>query len=294
MAKVSHHRQANRLFIQRFSRGRPPDSATILEAGVLCYFSFPSSGAAGEEFRYFGGKLVHIETVQFFSANRLPLPATLPDVLVGQTFLFRFLQGLRFNQQSLPFISLSSATPFQHHCRKGRMFAGAPGQSRVTGWEEKKMVQIGARQAQGALIPSECNPGLRAEFFTTFIASRFSARDEHFDFLHLTLRFHNLPQSYPIRFIPADVAAFPCSTAGDRQLQRLVSRRSFRSGRRLRKIVSRPVLPDKMGSFDAEWNVHISSQRFQIISRHSLSKITLRSASPQCSRCRVILYKPPW
>ena len=66
----------------------------------------------------------HIPSVQFLSAGGLPLPATLPDVLVGQTLLFRFLQRLRFNQQSLPFISLSSSTPFQYNSRKGSNVCG--------------------------------------------------------------------------------------------------------------------------------------------------------------------------
>src|SRR5512139_1532991 len=108
---------------------------------MLCYFSFSSSGTAREEFSYPRSKLVHIPSVQFLSASGLPLPTTLPDVLVGQTLLFRFLQRLRFNQQPLPFIALSSATPFQHNCRNGRIFAGALGQSHITRREEKKMVQ---------------------------------------------------------------------------------------------------------------------------------------------------------
>jgi len=107
---------------------------------VLCYFSFSSSGAAGEVFPYPRGKLVHIPTVQSLSASGLSLPAALSDVVVGQTLLFRFLQRLRFNQQSLPFISLSSATPLKHNGRKGRMLAGAPGQSYITGRKKKKMV----------------------------------------------------------------------------------------------------------------------------------------------------------
>jgi len=146
VAHMSDHRKPNHLLIKRFGRGGPADPPTVFEAGMLRYNSVSSSGAAGKKLPYPRRELVQVATIRFFSASRLPLPAALPDLLVCQTLLFRFLQRLRFNQQALPFIALSGAAPHQHNGSKGRMLAGASGQSHIPGREEKKMVQIGARQ----------------------------------------------------------------------------------------------------------------------------------------------------
>ena len=73
------------------------------------------------------------------------------------------------------------------------MLTGASGQSHVTGRQKKKMIQIGARQAQCSFLPSESNPSLGTKIFTTLATSRFPVRDEDLElFGPFTLQCHNL------------------------------------------------------------------------------------------------------
>jgi hypothetical protein len=73
------------------------------------------------------------------------------------------------------------------------VLAGASGQSRVTGRKEKKMIQIGARQAQGSFLPGKGDPSLQTKILTALAASRFSVRDEYLKFsVSFILQFHSL------------------------------------------------------------------------------------------------------
>jgi hypothetical protein len=145
MSQVSDDGQPDGLTIQRLGRSRPSNASAVFEAGVLRYFCFPSSRACREKLSYPCSELIYIPTVQFVPASGRSLSSQLPDIRVGQALFFRPLQSLSFDEQSLAFISLSSTTPLQHNRRKPGVFAGASGQSRISGREEKKMVQICAR-----------------------------------------------------------------------------------------------------------------------------------------------------
>jgi hypothetical protein len=89
----------------------------------------------------------------------------------------------------------------------------APSQSSVTGRKKNKMIQIGARQTEGPLLPSESDPSLRTEILTTLAAGRFAVRDEYLKFsIPFTLRFHNLfPNSFDPYVVVPNYSAFPYS-----------------------------------------------------------------------------------
>ena len=137
--------QTDGLSIKCLGRGRPSNASTIFKAGVLRYLCFPSSRTCREKHSYPCSELIHIPAVQFLSASGLSLSSQLPDILVGKTLFLRLLQSLRFDEQSLAFISFPSTAPLQYNRRKSGVLAGASGQGRIPGREEKKMVQIGDR-----------------------------------------------------------------------------------------------------------------------------------------------------
>ena len=60
----------------------------------------------------------------------LSLPAAGSDLTIGQTFLLRFFQTLLFNQQPLPFITLTRLAPLQHYRGQRRILARPPCQRR--------------------------------------------------------------------------------------------------------------------------------------------------------------------
>jgi hypothetical protein len=61
------------------------------------------------------------------------------------------------------------------------VFARAAGQRCVAGWEEDKVIQVGAGQAQSALVFDQCDPGPAAEILAALVARRFAGRDEYLE-----------------------------------------------------------------------------------------------------------------
>jgi hypothetical protein len=61
------------------------------------------------------------------------------------------------------------------------VFAGAPGQSRITGRKKNKMIQVRASQAKRPFLSGEHYPGVRPEIFTAFVTCRFSTGDEYLE-----------------------------------------------------------------------------------------------------------------
>jgi hypothetical protein len=111
---VSNHGQPDCLLVETLGGCRAPYAATILLTGVLRDDGFSSCRAVWEKLAHARRKATHKSLVQLGPAGRFTLASPCPDLAVGQTFLLGLFYRLFFDQQSLTFIPLASAAPFQH------------------------------------------------------------------------------------------------------------------------------------------------------------------------------------
>jgi hypothetical protein len=106
--------QAHCLLVEAFGGRRAAHAATVLLTGVLCDDRFSSCRAVWIKLAHARRKATHESLVQLGPAGRFTLASPCPDLAVGQTFLLGLFYRLFFDQQSLTFIPLASAAPFQH------------------------------------------------------------------------------------------------------------------------------------------------------------------------------------
>ena len=71
------------------------------------------------------GEAGHELLVQLFATFCVPLAPALADRFIGQAFRLSIGQRCLFYQQALSFVSLSGATPFEHHRVPPGMFLRA-------------------------------------------------------------------------------------------------------------------------------------------------------------------------
>ena len=87
------------------------------------------------------------------------------------------------------------------------MLSGSPGQGRVAGWKEDKMVHVGARKAQGAFLSGQRDPRAGAESLAAFATDRFTTRDKYFEFFVLfSLGSYSAPHFSALTVRPTTVA----------------------------------------------------------------------------------------
>jgi hypothetical protein len=84
-------------------------------------------------------------------AFRSALARQPPSIGVSKALLLSSLERSLLNENALALVSLPGATVTNHHGAKGRVLAGAAGESGVPSWEEHEMFEIGARDAKGAV-----------------------------------------------------------------------------------------------------------------------------------------------
>src|SRR5262249_32021101 len=88
MPNVRYHRQPHNIFSQALRRSRPADAAAVFPACVFGYRGLSFGWASGEEFSYALRELLHVLPIQLLSPNGFALLAPLPDLAVGQAFIF--------------------------------------------------------------------------------------------------------------------------------------------------------------------------------------------------------------
>jgi hypothetical protein len=106
MPNVRDNRQPHGVFTQALRRRRPAHATAVFPARVFGYCGFSSLGAGREEFSDSLREPLHILSIQLFSPGGFTLSAPLPDLAVGQTFLFGLFQRLLIDQQPLPFVPI--------------------------------------------------------------------------------------------------------------------------------------------------------------------------------------------
>lgn len=170
MTHMGNHSQPDCFLFEILGFRRPSDASAVFPASMFGDGRLPSRRASRIEFANAHGKALDVFLIQFRAALSFPLFFPRPPFGVRQTFLFRPVQALFFNQETLSFILFSSMTPFENDRGQDRVFAGASREHRIPGREKEEMIQIGTGQTKSAFLPGECNPCLLTQILTTLVA----------------------------------------------------------------------------------------------------------------------------
>src|SRR5215831_18146145 len=76
-------------------------------------------------------------------------------VSIRATLLFRLFQRSLLDQHTLPLVSLPRPAETNHHGGKRAVLSSTPRQRRVASGQINEMIQVGARQAEGAFALQE-------------------------------------------------------------------------------------------------------------------------------------------
>jgi LysR family transcriptional activator of glutamate synthase operon len=141
-------RERHGLLVKPPASGRPADPATAAEPGVPGDRVRPLGGAPREQARDLDGELLLENHVLVGAAHGVPLPAPCPQVRVGEALLFGLLNGGRLSQDALPLVALAALVPLHHDRGQPAGLLRPAGQRGVSGWQELKVVHVGAGQAE--------------------------------------------------------------------------------------------------------------------------------------------------
>jgi hypothetical protein len=131
MSNMGGYGKANRFVIKVFGCFTATDTTTVFSAGVLCNERFPSIRAVGIYFANMSGEPPDVFIIELSAAQKRLTTSHLPLRRVGFAFPLSSFEGFAFHKEALSLVAFAGATPFQHHGRKARIFAGTTRESRV-------------------------------------------------------------------------------------------------------------------------------------------------------------------
>lgn len=158
MANMSGDGQTDSPFIEILRSRRAPNTAAVLQAGVLGDGAFRAGRAVHEQRSNLLCKSLHIFAVEFDAPLRLPLSTTFARVTISQTFVFGALQSLLLDQNTLPLVAAAGAAPLENNGRQPRVLSCAARQRGIAGRQEVKVVEVGAGQAQCVAVAGKSDP----------------------------------------------------------------------------------------------------------------------------------------
>jgi hypothetical protein len=138
-------------------------------------------GASRKQSSDLFGEFLNVISIKLRFSFSLPLSATFSGINIGEAFAFCLVQRVFFNQKTLPLVSFADPAEFKNYRGEHRMFSGASRERGISGRQEHQLVQVGARQAEGAFVLLERNPRLPPQLLTTLVTLRVAVRDERFD-----------------------------------------------------------------------------------------------------------------
>src|SRR5579859_1715487 len=104
--------------------------------------------AAWKDSPDFGSQRLRVGRILLVASLPVSDPSRGSGALVRQALPLGALQRILFNQDALPFIAFTRAAESHDHGAEPAGLFRAPGQGGVAGRQERKMVQIGAGQAE--------------------------------------------------------------------------------------------------------------------------------------------------
>ena len=163
MANMSGDGQTDSPFIEILRSSRAPNTAAVLQAGVLGNGPFHAGRAVHKQLSNSHCKSLHVFSVEFDAPLRLPLSTTFARVAIGQTFVFGALQPLLLDQHTLPLVAAAGAAPLEDDGRQRRVLSRSARQRGIAGRQEVKVVEVGAGQAQCVAVAGKGDPGPTAQ-----------------------------------------------------------------------------------------------------------------------------------
>jgi hypothetical protein len=142
MTYVRHDCHLYGILVEAFGRRRPSDASAVLLARMLGDLLRPIGRAARVKQPDAFGEPRHELGVLFGAAFRFTVSPFCPCLGIVQALGFGALQRLFLNQQSLTFVSLARAAPFQHDRRERRVLASTACERCIAGRQEPEVIEI--------------------------------------------------------------------------------------------------------------------------------------------------------
>jgi hypothetical protein len=166
------------VFVEALGGWRSPDPRAVFLARVRRDSVSTIRWAPWEQLAYPLCEPCHELGIEPGTPFRLALTASRSGLSVVQALGLCALQRVFLNEQSLAFVPLACATPFQHHGGQRGVFARASRERRITGRQKQEVIEIRTADADGAPIARQKDQRPGAEIFATFVTARLAGCDE--------------------------------------------------------------------------------------------------------------------
>jgi hypothetical protein len=156
---MCQHGQIDRRAVEALGRGRPTNPIAVLAARVLGNRALPPGRTRRISTSDFLRELIHILAVSNLSRLRARMrPGGTLWRVRDASGLSRF-ESLLLDQKALAFVATPGSAPLQYNSPKGRRLLGTSREGSISRWEELKVVEVRAGQANGPFDFVQVDPG---------------------------------------------------------------------------------------------------------------------------------------